>query len=236
MPTVSECQKWHEQSYESGGFSAQRRYPNEELLRFFGRNYFRIPQVKRGDIRVLELGCGSGANLWMVAREGFDAHGIDFSESAIGLADRMQGHWWVKFKARHGDMAAIDAPDKSFDVVYDVFSAYCLSTRDFRKCLDEVRRVLKPGGRFFSYYPSKGSQMFREADHAQMLDDSTLNGVPDGGPFSGNTYPFRFIDTLEYKRELEQRGFMVPYLEKVGRTYGGTNNYFEFVVIEGERC
>jgi len=73
------CKNWYDDSYRSGGFSSQRRYPNEELLRFFGRHYFLLPPEQRRKIRILEVGCGSGANLWMIAREGFEAHGIDLS-------------------------------------------------------------------------------------------------------------------------------------------------------------
>jgi hypothetical protein len=63
------CESWYEQSYGEHGFAAQRRYPNEELLRFFGRHFFSLPFRRRKDIRVLETGRGSGANLWMIARE-----------------------------------------------------------------------------------------------------------------------------------------------------------------------
>ena len=69
---------WYNKSYEKSGFNAQRKYPNEELLRFMGRNYFYLPRKKRGNIRILELGCGSCANLWMVAKEGFSAHEIGY--------------------------------------------------------------------------------------------------------------------------------------------------------------
>ncbi len=48
---------FYNESYEGQGFDAQRRYPNEELCRFMGRNFFSIPHEKRKEIKILETGC-----------------------------------------------------------------------------------------------------------------------------------------------------------------------------------
>jgi len=82
---IQETKQWYECSYKSHGLGAQRRYPNEEMLRFLGRNLFKIPNESRKETRVLEVGCGSCSNLWVVAKEGFDAYGIDFSSESIAL-------------------------------------------------------------------------------------------------------------------------------------------------------
>ncbi len=57
------------------------KYPPEELIRFIARTFYAVPDRKA--IRILDLGCGSGAATWYVAREGFSAFGIDGSPSAI---------------------------------------------------------------------------------------------------------------------------------------------------------
>ena len=51
------------------------RYPEPILIRLIAKNFFRIKTRKK--IKILDLGCGEGANLWFLAREGFDAYGID---------------------------------------------------------------------------------------------------------------------------------------------------------------
>ena len=72
-------------SYEKLGFNEQRRYTNEELCRFMGRNFFSVSHEKRKDIKILETGCGSGANLWMITKEGFSTYGIDISQESLHL-------------------------------------------------------------------------------------------------------------------------------------------------------
>jgi hypothetical protein len=43
----SVTKSWYERSYAEQSFGAQRLYPNEELLRFFGRHYFPLPMDQR---------------------------------------------------------------------------------------------------------------------------------------------------------------------------------------------
>ena len=43
------------------------KYPGEDLIRFVARNFYNVE--KRSDIKILEVGCGPGANLWFIARE-----------------------------------------------------------------------------------------------------------------------------------------------------------------------
>ena len=60
------------------------KYPGEDLIRFVARNFYGVPD--RSAIRLLEVGCGPGANLWFMAREGFTVYGIDGSQTAIDQA------------------------------------------------------------------------------------------------------------------------------------------------------
>ena len=124
-------------------------YPNEELLRFFGSYYFSLAHEARRQVRVLEVGCGSGANLWMIAREGFEAHGIDLSQEGLLLCEQMLRKWGASASVKQGNMAALDYENEFFNVVVDVFSSYCMPEKEFDQFLDEVKRVLKVGGAFF---------------------------------------------------------------------------------------
>lgn len=234
-----ECKSFYENSYRRGGFAAQRRYPNEELMRFMGRTFFSLPRNERKHVKILETGCGSGANLWAIAREGFDAHGIDLSAQGIDLCRQMLNAWGCDATLNIGDMADLPYTSGYFDAVVDVFSSYCLPETGFARYLDEVARVLKPGGSFFSYTPSKASDVFKESVDAQKLDPSTLNGIQRStAPYHGNSYPFRFIGRDEYAELISTAGkqcLAVSYSEIVGRTYRDGEEYFEFVVIQANK-
>jgi ubiquinone/menaquinone biosynthesis C-methylase UbiE len=46
-----------------------------------------------------------------------------------------------------GDAIAIPAPDRTYDAVFDFGAIH--HVQDWRRALNEIARVLKPGGRFF---------------------------------------------------------------------------------------
>ena len=229
-------QRFYVSAYTSNGLGAQRRYPNEELCRFMGRHFFGIENAKRRDVRILEVGCGSGANLWMIAREGFDAYGIDLSPEAIKLAQRTLEQYGTSATLAAGDMTACPFPDSRFACIVDVFSCNCLDEAAFRKFAREAKRLLAPGGLLFTYTPSKASDAFQDHVPARKIDASTLDGIRrETSPFLGNNYPFRFTTTEELNEILGNEGFTVTYGETAGRTYRGGEEYFEFVVLVAEK-
>lgn len=234
--SIGKVKKWYDNSYSSSGLVAQRRYPNEEMLRFLGRNFFGVPSEFRKDTRVLEVGCGSCANLWVVAREGFEAHGIDLSSESIALGEGMLKQWGVTADLRVGSMSELPYKDAFFDSVLDVFSSYCLMECDYEKFLQEIWRVLKVGAKFFSYFPSKASDAFLNHSPSKLMDASTLDGIyRKDAPFSGNHYPFRFMHPEEYRNTLNNHGFKVDYLETVTRTYRSRGEQFQHIVVEASK-
>ncbi|MCC6779485.1 MAG: class I SAM-dependent methyltransferase [Hyphomicrobiales bacterium] len=233
---MQQAKSFYDNAYRSEGFAAQRMYPNEELLRFFGTYYFPLAASERARLRVLEVGCGSGANLWMVAREGFEAHGMDLSAEGLSLCEQMLAKWQTSATLTQGDMSALRYQDHHFDVVLDVFASYCLPEPAFAAFLDEVGRVLKPGGRFFCYAPSKGSEAFRDPGPARRIDASTLDGIRrPTSPYFPQDYPFRFVSPAELDAMFADRGFVVLRNERIGRTYSNQAEYFEFVSVHAQK-
>jgi ubiquinone/menaquinone biosynthesis C-methylase UbiE len=233
---IKTTENFNEAVYNKLGFAAQRLYPNEELLRFMGSWYFDLPRAERSKLKFLEVGCGSGANLWMIAREGFEAHGLDLSAQGLELCRMMLDHWQVSATLTQGSMTAMSYPDAMFDAVVDVFSGYCFDTAGFESFLNEATRVLKPGGKFFSYTPNKASDTFTSPAPSTFLDASTLDGLHrKDSPYYGQMYPFRFTEPEEYQAALEARGFKVLRNERIGRTYRDRQEYFEFTSIHAQK-
>ena len=229
---MNNVKNWYEESYKNIGIKAQRRYPNEELLRFLGVNFFDRNIKDRSDIKVLEVGCGSCSNLRMIARENFDTYGLDLSDEALLLGQKMLAHWQVEANLKQGSFLELPYEDNSFDVVVDVFSMNCVNHDGFLTAIKEVCRVLKKGGMFFSYTPSQNSDAFKNYEPAKKIDDFTLNGIyRESSPFSGNHYPFHFWENASYRDALIDAGFSVDYLETVRRSYYQGQDNFEHIVV-----
>lgn len=230
---IQETKKWFDNSYEKSGFGAQRLYPNEELLRFIGKNYFSYSKNERRKIKVLEVGCGSCSNLWMIAKEGFDAYGIDLSKESLDLGKLMLDHWGVEATLIECSMTDMPFQEREFDFICDVFSSYCLNIQEYMIFLDGVARTIKDNGKFFSYIPSINSDAFKNYLPADKIDNCTLNGIYRvNSPFYGNFYNFRFTDINILLPALEERGFKVTSLEFIQKSYNSRAENFEFISIE----
>lgn len=227
---------WNDAQYAESGLAAQRRYPNEEFIRFLAGYFLDIPLAERRNVHILEVGSGSGANLWVIAREGFDAYGLEISEAGAKLCREALAGWGVTATIEIGDMAAIPGPGDRFDAVADIYSSYCLDERGFDRFLASAHRVLKPGGKLFSFTPSKGSDAFTNHAPATLIDASTLNGIYRAdSAYRGSRHPFRFISADEFCGAMKTNGFDVISCELTSRTYRSRAEYFEFVTMVAEK-
>jgi len=230
---MSNVKIFYDKIYRSEGFKAQRLYPNEELLRFLGVNFFsKTVKKDRKNIKVLEVGCGSCANLWMISKEGFDAYGIDISKEALNLGQQMLGNWQVKANLQIGDFLELPYENENFDIIIDVISMYCVNHQDSIKGISEVYRTLKKGGLFFAYEASKNSSVFKDYLPAKKIDEHTLDGVHrKTSPFYGNKHAFHFWDKEEFRSALINKGFSVEYLETTRKSYYQNTEQFEYLTV-----
>ena len=98
--------------------------------------------------RVLDIGCGGGMAIRLIAQiavGGFVA-GIDYSEDMVEEARKrnVAAVRAGRVEIKHGNVAALPYDDESFDKVIAVETFYFWP--DLIANLQEVRRVLKPGG------------------------------------------------------------------------------------------
>lgn len=98
--------------------------------------------VGPGD-RVLDVGCGPGAALENAASAGADCHGVDPSPSMVKrAAARVPGA-----VVREGSAESIPFDDATFTHVWSIASFHHWA--DTNGGLDEIERVLAPGGKVF---------------------------------------------------------------------------------------
>lgn len=228
---ISKTQNWNNKAYEKSGFLAQRQYPSEEFLRFLGKYYFsRTSCEDRKKIKILEIGCGSCSNLWVMAKEGFDTFGLDISENALMLGEQMLKKWGVKAQLVNASMTKIPFEDNTFDIVADIFSTFALTYSDFLVCIKDVKRVLKKGGLFFTYCPSIDSDAFKNHSPAIKIDEWTINGIyRPSSPYYKIEHAHRFISNEKLKSIFESEGFEVLSLENTMRTYNDQSEKFSMI-------
>jgi ubiquinone/menaquinone biosynthesis C-methylase UbiE len=150
----------------------------------------------KGNEQLLDLGCGRGAvliagarrlpaghavgaDLWSKEQSGNSPEATLANAAAAGVADRVE--------VRTADMTALPFADGSFDVVTSALAIHNVPSPEGRyRALDEVMRVLRPGGRLLvaDFWP-----MARK--YAAHIGRGTLRGLGPGywygGPWLGTT-------------------------------------------------
>lgn len=139
-----------------------------------------LKNTKTGNkqIQILDIGCGSGANLFLLKDYG-DVSGIDISELAIDCA-RKRGLTNLTV----GSAENLPYKDNYFDFVISV-QVFCNIPESDSKAWKEVYRVLKPGGYFISLLPAYNflfshhdvaSGSYRRYDIKDLLKSSNKSG------------------------------------------------------------
>lgn len=98
---------------------------------------------------MLDIGCGGGATLQRLLKRSKKAkvYGIDISEESVAKAKKINADVLDKqVFVTQGSAEKLPYDDGMFDVVTAVETVYFWP--NLPHCLKEVRRVLKPGGRF----------------------------------------------------------------------------------------
>ena len=98
---------------------------------------------------MLDIGCGGGATLKRLLKrsKGAQVYGIDISEESVAKARKVNANVLDRqVFVTQGSAEKLPYEDNKFDLVTAVETVYFWP--DLPNCLKEVRRVVKPGGRF----------------------------------------------------------------------------------------
>lgn len=179
-----------------------------------------LDQILKGrfskDQKILDAGCGEGRNQVYFLKEGYQVFGVDSNPIAIQMA-RIQAHTIQKdYDIYRFQTAAVEDMPFHKEAVDVVISSAVLHfarhTDHFYMMMEEMTRVLKPGGLLF---------LRMATGFGGMIAASTLMGdgvylLPDGSK--------RFLLTEELLLEIQARYGLQP-LEAP-----------KSVLVHGKRC
>lgn len=111
-----------------------------------------FPNNKLLGKKIVELGCGTGNNLLFFGEESCELAGIDFSESAINQCDTFLSEKGFKAELYCGDVTQkLPWGDGAADIVVDRGCITQIELNKVPELINEIDRILKPGGYLFSY-------------------------------------------------------------------------------------
>jgi len=135
-----------------------KEYWKEVTDKRYNTYYSYLPKVAEFYIhnkeKVLEIGVGVGTDCLQYAKGGAIVTGIDLTDNAITTVKKRfeQNKLTGEFKVDDAENLSFD--DNTFDLVYCFGVLH--HTPDTKKCLKEIRRVLKPNGKAIIMLYAKG--------------------------------------------------------------------------------
>jgi 2-polyprenyl-3-methyl-5-hydroxy-6-metoxy-1,4-benzoquinol methylase len=120
--------------------------------------------VERGKIapcRTIDLGCGTGNYALYLAEKGFAVTGVDFSSSAIELARHRASEKGLDCTFIVANILDnLEEVPSPFDFAYDWELLHHIYPADRATYLQNVHRLLRPGGSYLSVFFSEENPQF----------------------------------------------------------------------------
>lgn len=158
--------------------------------------------------RLLDIGSGAGSILHAAKRAGWDAEGLEVSRPAVEHTRR------AGFKVFCGELAEAKYPTDYFDVV--TASEVLEHVADPQAMLDEIARLLRPGGLFWGTTPHGRGVSARllglkwsavsPPEHLQLFSLGGLRGMLKRAGFRRLHVTSRAVNPFELWHELRRGG------------------------------
>ncbi|MFA6253429.1 MAG: class I SAM-dependent methyltransferase [Patescibacteria group bacterium] len=140
-----------EEEYQNPKLVTTKAEPQNDTLRFF-KYLKKEAKIKLNNLKILDLGSGTGRNSNYLAQLGNLVVGLEISDTAVEIATKRAEQMNIKEQVKYLKQSigsSYPFADEYFDLVLDVISSNSLNEKERSVYLKEVYRVLKVGGNFF---------------------------------------------------------------------------------------
>lgn len=137
-----------EKEYQKPLLVTKKEGPQNFIVQFL--KYLKKEKgLPMSDLRVLDLGCGTGRNSNYLAERGNLVFGLDLAANALKLASERAEKAGLSEQTKYlrqsiGDKLSFE--DNSFDLILDITASNSIKSSEREVYLKESSRVLKPGG------------------------------------------------------------------------------------------
>ena len=126
------------------------QWPNETMLKVLFGSYLKKKFILPKNANVLDVGCFFGNNLFPFAAKGANCFGVDIHENIAKKAEIIFKNNGYDGNFTKGKNTSISHQDNTFDLLISVNTIHYEPSREsITDAIQEFKRVLKPGGRFY---------------------------------------------------------------------------------------
>lgn len=174
-------------------------------------NFAALLKKENRKIRVLDLGCGGGRHQIYMAKQGFEAHGIDSSQIGLSLTkERLEKQKLDGYLVKC-DMKWLPYIDFCFDAVISLHTVYHQKTAGIQKTISEIKRVLRKKGLVLANFLSKRTYSYAkgvkiEEDtfvEKEGVERGVIHHFTDKEELTHLFEDFKILDLKLVEREVE---------------------------------
>jgi len=144
--------EWNQILREEG---YSREEPDEIVVDFVN-----MLKEKKQKMRVLDLGCGAGRHQVYVAKQGFEAHGTDISETGLNLTKQRLKGQKLEVYLIECDMKMLPYVDSCFDAIICLHTIYHQKIKGIQETISEIQRMLRKKGLLLINFLSKRTYIY----------------------------------------------------------------------------
>lgn len=147
------------QAYSSFHLSkkSQHLYPTEWVIRTMLGSYpnLKYDKSKYAGGKILDQGFGDGRNMPLLHNCGLEIYGVEITQETVDMVSCATSKLGIPTTLKVGNNANIPFESDFFDYVLACASCYYIDKNGtFDDNLEEITRVLKPGGYFIANFPA----------------------------------------------------------------------------------
>lgn len=134
---------------------------------------------EKGYEKLLDFGCGLGRHAVFFAKQGFQVSAFDLSEEGVGHLEQWAKREGLQIRLHTADMLNLPYEDASFDCIFAYHVISHTDTQGMKTILQQIRRILKPGGEIYLTLCSKDTGSFQNPAYPH-IDENTVIKTEEG--------------------------------------------------------
>lgn len=144
--------------------TTEMAWPAEGVIRIFKGRFpdLVMPKPAKGQ-SVLDVGCGDGRHLPLFHSIGLEASAVEITDPIVEMLRARMKALGIAADVRTGHAGALPFEDAAFDYLLSWNSCYYMSLTgpNFPRHVDEMARVIRPGGWIVCSIPKRTSFIFK---------------------------------------------------------------------------
>lgn len=180
------------------------------------------------------LDCGAGGDtppLSLFANYGYSTYGIEMNVEQLNRANQFAAERGQHLNIQQGDMRQLPYSDESMSFVYSYNSIFHMRKEDVKAAINELKRVLKPGGLLFVNFLTLKD--FRVGD-GMDLGNNQYEQMEDDELVIHSYYDYHEADAMFEDMELVYKEDRV--LERKFEGEWIRQGFIDYIYIKKEVC